>query len=374
MMRRSVGIWGGILGRIFGILAFSVSAWTGAQQTASTPGTAADLSQSQPAAAAPSGTIQLNVMVTDKSGKPVSGLTAADFTLLDNNRPGKILSFHAYDGRAEQTDPPVKVIVLLDTVNTDFTEVSYARQQVATLLRQDAGRLAQPTAIYFLTDEGVEMAAQPSEDGNALASMLDAADSRLRTVSRSAGAYGAIERFQLSLKMLTEIARDEAGKSGRKLLIWAGPGWPMLEEPGIQYGEKTQEKLFESIVELSTVLRQGQIALYSVAQGMPGTGTYAFESYLKGVKKPNQATPGDLGLKVLAVQSGGLMVPPSNDLGASIRVCLGDAKVFYTLSFEPPPADGPNQYHELKLKVDKPGVTARTNTGYYDQPGGQAAR
>jgi len=92
------------------------------------------------------------------------------------------------------------------------------------------------------------------------------------------------------------------------------------------------------------------------------------------VKKPNQVSPGDLALKVLAVQSGGVVVPPSNDLASSIRTCMGDAGVFYTLSFEPEPADGPNQYHELKVKVDKPGVTARTNTGYYDQPAGQAGQ
>lgn len=342
-----------------------------AQQAASTLNAA----QSGPAAEAPpNGVIQLNVMVTDKSGKPVQGLTAADFTLLDNNRPGRILSFRAYDGRTAQPDPPVKVIVLFDTVNMGFDEVSYTRQQVAKLLRQDGGRLAEPTTIYFLTNDGVERPAQPSTDGNALAAMLDAADARLRSVTRSAGAYGAIERFQFSLKMLGEVAEDEASKPGRKLLIWAGPGWPMLEEPGIQFGSKTQEKLFGDIVGLSTVLRQGQIDLYSVAQGMPGPGTYVFETYLKGVKKQNQATPGNLGLKVLAVQSGGLMVPPSNDVATSIRTCLDDAEVFYTLSFEPPPADGPNQYHELKVKVDKPGVTARTNTGYYDQPGGQAAR
>ena len=48
---------------------------------------------------------------------------------------------------------------------------------------------------------------------------------------------------------------------------------------------------------------------------------------------------------------------------------MQDAGIYYSLSFEPPPADGPNDYHELKMRVDRPGLTARTNTGYYDQPG-----
>ena len=321
------------------------------------------------AAAAPgNNAIQLDVVVTDKSGKPVSGLTAADFTLLDNDQPGKILSFHAYDGAAQQPDTPVEAIVLFDTVNTDFTEVSYARQQVGNLLRQNGGHLAEPTAIYWLMNDGVQGQTEPTQDGNALAAQLDAAESRLRTVTRSAGAYGAIERFQFSVQMLAQIAQNEATKPGRKLLIWAGPGWPMLDAPGIDVPAKTQQALFGDIVELSTLLREGQIDLYSVSQGMPGIGTFGYESFLKGVKKANKTAPANLSLKVIAVQSGGVVVPPSNDVASSIDACLRDANVFYTLTFEPPPADGPNQYHELKVKIDRPGLTARTNTGYYDQP------
>ena len=325
----------------------------------------------QPATdAAGNGAIQLNVVVTDKGGKPVSGLTAADFTLLDNNQPSKIVSFRAYNGPAQPPETPVEVIVLFDTVNIGFDAVSYAREQVENFLREDGGRLAQPTAIYWMNNDGVQAQAQPTQDGNALATELETAESRLRTMNRSAGAYGAIERFQFSLKMLGVVAENEAKKPGRKLLIWAGPGWPMLDAPGIDYSSKAQAAMFGQIVGLSTLLREGQIDLYSVAEGMSGAGTFAYESYLKGVKKQNQANPANLSLKVLSVQSGGMVMPPTNDLAASIRSCLGDSEVFYTLTFEPPPADGPNQYHELKLKVDKPGLTARTNTGYYDQPGG----
>jgi hypothetical protein len=68
-----------------------------------------------------------------------------------------------------------------------------------------------------------------------------------------------------------------------------------------------------------------------------------------------------------------LVLPPTNDLAGSVKECLQDAEAFYRLSFEAPPADGPNQYHELKVHLDKPGLTARTSTGYYDQPARPAA-
>ena len=49
------------------------------------------------------GLITLDVVVTDKSGKPVTDLEAKDFTLLDNRQSQKILSFQASDAIASET-------------------------------------------------------------------------------------------------------------------------------------------------------------------------------------------------------------------------------------------------------------------------------
>jgi VWFA-related protein len=318
--------------------------------------------------------IRLDIVVTDHEGASVPGLTAADFSILDNNQPSKILSFHAYGPGVQPTDPPVQVIILFDTVNTDFDSVSYTRQQVENFLRQNGGHLAQPVSLVWLTNTGIEPQGAPTLDGNALATALDGAESRLRTINRSAGAYGAIERFELSSRALGGIAESELKIPGRKLLIWAGPGWPMLDGPNINISNKGQQSLFGEIVALSTLLREAQIDLYSVAQGLPGPETFLYQSFLKGVKKASQSNIPNLGLKVIAVQSGGLVIPPSNDLTGALATCVRDAPTYYTVSFEPPPADGPNDYHKLDVHIDKPGLTARTNTGYYDQPPGPAGR
>jgi VWFA-related protein len=312
--------------------------------------------------------IHLDIVVTDHSGAPVPGLTASDFNILDNNQPSKILSFHAYGPGVQPTDPPVQVIVLFDTVNIDFNAVSYTRQQVENFLRQNGGHLAQPVTLAWLTETGVQPQGPPTLDGNALATALDGSEARLRTINRSAGAYGAIERFELSSRALDGIAMSEFKIPGRKLLIWAGPGWPMLDGPNINISNKGQQSLFGEIVQLSTLLRQAQIDLYSVTQGMPGPETFLYESFLKGVKKASQANIPNLGLKVIAVQSGGQVIPPSNDVAGAISTCVRDAATYYAVTFQPPPADGPDDYHKLDVHIDRPGLTARTNTGYYDQP------
>ena len=62
------------------------------------------------------GLIKLDVTVTDNSGKSISGLQPGDFTLLDNGRPNRILSFQAFDGISTKPDPPVEVIVVIDAL------------------------------------------------------------------------------------------------------------------------------------------------------------------------------------------------------------------------------------------------------------------
>lgn len=79
-----------------------------------------------------------------------------------------------------------------------------------------------------------------------------------------AGGYDAIERVQLSLRTLHMIAAAEAPKPGRKMLIWIGPGWPMLESSGYEPSERSQRSAFNSIVEISQLLLEARITLYNI--------------------------------------------------------------------------------------------------------------
>jgi len=321
-----------------------------------------------PAPAPAEGRIHLDVVVTDRSGKPVAGLAPEDFTLKDNSLPAKILSFRAIDPAAQPTSHPSEAILLIDAVNQGFQTVALARQEIAKFLRENGGHLAQPVSIFVLNSDGVKVLLQPSMDGNALASQLDQSESKLRVIGRSAGINGAFERYELSIRTMDTIARNEVKRPGRKLLIWAGSGWPLLERPGIQISSQAQQQMFSEVVDLSTTLREARMTLYSVSLGEPQLGTYLFEGYLKGVKTSEKVNPANLALKVLAIQTGGRALPPDNDLAGQISACVQDAGAFYTVSFNPPPADKPNEYHDLKVEVDKPGLTAHTDTGYYNQP------
>lgn len=320
----------------------------------------------------PEGRIHLDVVVTDAAGKPALGLDPSNFKLLDDNQPRKLLSFRSFDGVAVKPNPPVAIILLFDAANLSPQQTAFTRQQIARFLRQNGGHLALPVYLFLLTDTGLRMQPRPSADGNALAAVLDQINASVHTINPAMGAEGDLERFQLSVRELTAIAENEATRPGRKLLIWVGPGWPMLDSANFTHSEKDQRHYFDGIVELSTKLREARMAVYSVAPSSSVTGsgvhTLLYQAFLKGVISPRQADTGNLALKVLAVQSGGRILGPDNDLAAQINSCMAEASAFYTLSFNPPPATHADEYHDLKVQLNHPGLNARTNTGYYNQP------
>jgi VWFA-related protein len=326
-----------------------------------------------PSSGVAEGQIKLDVLVTDNAGQPVAGLGQKDFTLLDNRKQQPILSFRAVDGSIGQgtTQPPVEVILLIDATNNSLLNVAYERSQIEKFLRQNGGRLAQPATLMIFSEQGVQVGPQPSTDGNLLAQELDKSGATLHTVRRSGG-YDAIERVELSLKTLRSIAAIEAPKPGRKMLIWIGPGWPMLEGPGYRASDATQRAQFNMIVETTRTLPEARVTMYNVnqldpqSQGMMRNDFY--RSFLKGVPSPRQAESGDLSLPVFATHSGGLVINASNDLVAQLNRCVAEAKAYYTLGFDPSPSEHTDQYHELDVKVDRAGMKVRTNAGYYAEP------
>ena len=312
--------------------------------------------------------IYLDVVVTRKSGPPVSGLEQQDFTLIDNKLPQTITSFRALGGTAGR----VEVLVVVDAVNVDYEKVAYVRQEIEKFLRADGGHLPQPTALAFFTDQGTQIQEGLTTDGNALSTALDKYTVGLRTIRRTSQ-YAGADRFNLSMQALRELATREAQRPGRKIILWVSPGWPLLSGPGAVelLDSKEQQELFANIVTFSTQLLQARITLYGVdplgATESELRANY-YEEFVKGVKEPSQVVPGNLALQVIATQSGGLALDFNNDVAAMLRQCLADTQAYYELSFDAPEADKPDEYHQLEVKVAKPGLTARTRRGYYAQP------
>jgi len=313
--------------------------------------------------------IHLDVVVSDASGQPVSGLQQSEFTVLDDDHAQPLASFGAVDGLTAES--PAEVVLVLDTMNTSFQQMAAVRQGLERFLRQNGGHLALPVSAIFLTDTGVK-ANQATRDGNALAADIENLPAPVHVINSAQGLDGLMLRFGRSVDALKQMTRYEASKPGRKLMIWVGGGWPMLSNARYHMDAGNQSSFFHSIVDLSTNLREARVTLYSVIPLDLNKGNEAsaflYQNFMKGVENAKQADAGDLSLQVLAKQSGGRAIGPTGDIYASVVRCVADANAFYELSFDSAAASQVDVYRGLQVRLDKPGLKARTNTGYYAQP------
>ncbi|AFL89210.1 hypothetical protein Terro_2978 [Terriglobus roseus DSM 18391] len=308
----------------------------------------------------------LNVVVSSQTREPVPGLTPSDFRLLDNKLQRPIISVKQVEAKQE----PMSALIVIDAVNIGYTRVAFVRNQVTKFLRSNEGHLAQPTSIVILTDKGAQVQRGLSTDGNALDVGLGEAEIGLREIRRSSGIWGADERFGMSLTALKQLIAYGGTLPGRKLVLWISPGWPLLTGPRIDLSNRQQQQVFDDVVALKRDMRRSNVTLYSVnplgpEEDLARAGYY--QSFLKGINSSSQADIADLSLQVLSVQSGGLVLNSSDVTGNSSQ-CLADGRSWYELRFETSEAEHPNEYHSIEVQTDKPGIVARTWTGYYAQP------
>lgn len=325
-----------------------------------------------PPPAASSKRIDLDVVTEDKSGNPVPGLTQNDFTILDNKAPRSITSFQGLRASAA-ADSQTHVILLLDGVNSDYTDIAYERAQLAKLFTQ--ARFAHPISIAILTDSGVQLSREASQDGKALTATLAGMQDTLRIINRAQGFYGEADRIQLSLNTLGQIVQFESKQPGRKMLIWIGYGWPIFSGPDVQLTAAQQRQILDMAIRLSTAMRQAKVVIYNawpLNMQRPLSDSFYYQQFLKPLTKWSDAQTGNLSVSVLAVQSGGKVVNTGSDLDRQVQECMRDADAIYSMGFDAEPGEKPNEFHRVQVKTDKPGIVTRTRNGYYAIPESRA--
>jgi VWFA-related protein len=313
--------------------------------------------------------ITIDVVVTDKSGDPVAGLQQQDFAIFDNKRPQEIASFRAGAEAGKADDPPQRVLFVIDEVNVTYRAMEHARQELEKYLGQNGGQLPVSMSLVIFSEKSTQVQGSPTRKGNALAESVHAIDVG---AARGNELGDTLLRLQTSLRVFGKLVKYEATQPGRKLLIWLGPGWPVIWDSADRLLAKEQETDFHILVELSNGLREADVTAYSVDPlGLADAGSLGnvyYQNFLDAAPSAKKFRSGDLALGVFAVHSGGLVLNRSNDVAGLIAGCVADTKSYYTLAFDSSPAAHPDEYHELQVKIGKPGLVARTSAGYYAQP------
>jgi len=182
--------------------------------------------------------VVLDVVVTDKSGKPVTNLRRENFTVLENSEKQAIDTFetpaslptaveemqgNAPSGTAlarsvAANGAQPRTILVLDELNTISEDTMFAVKKMQQYLRVQPPMLKQPTAMYLLTKRGLELFAQFTRDRDSLVARLKTNFIELPPHNlESGGAQGGAERLVTSLMALGEIALANAEQKDEKM-------------------------------------------------------------------------------------------------------------------------------------------------------------
>lgn len=341
------------------------------------------------------GLIRIDVTVTDKAGKPVSGLTEKDFTLLDNDQQEKIVTL---DGAHPAT--PVDIVIMIDELNMPVSEqvrkkvLSQTEMEVETFLRANGGVLRHPVMIYRLTQDGLFASQRASLDGNQLAEEVENPKNEYQIWKSSMVSKDIVEhigkevmddsghlpkektvavewRITRSLVALGSIALEERRKTGRKLMFWMGNGW--------QIEKRKAGGLSDFSIELLTRIREARITLwgasewplYDDAGNTLPVDDHANKEYMEGPQSKLALDPTDLNylsLPLIAARTGGGMIAIPRNLAGAIGERVREANQFYSLTFDPPRTNAVDEYHNLRVAIGRQDLSAHSCLDYFDQP------
>ncbi|MGC2245588.1 MAG: VWA domain-containing protein, partial [Terriglobales bacterium] len=283
--------------------------------------------------------VLIPALVTDKAGTHITGLKKEDFKVLENGSERQISSFEEITSDphrlSRRTNPDEfsnavtgsgttrrVTLIVLDLLNTAFTDQAYAHKELLKYLSQSVDR-REPTGLYkldhsglhivhdFTTDPGVLIAAlhkvrgdstqivDTPEDMEALtgtatpegsAGLGDAGGASGGKPGSAAAMASAIQReadrlqtmiedsalnfqsFQqrlaitYTLEAMQQLAQSLTGFPGRKSLIWAGGGFPFsVSDNTMQLAPAGRDSLTDVLPMYERtwqLLNDAQIALY----------------------------------------------------------------------------------------------------------------
>lgn len=348
--------------------------------------------------------IHLNIVVQDPAGKPVTGLDKADFRILADGQPQAITTF-------QDASRPVRIVLVLDAINNKAGAYADERKAIRKFLAQNGSIQPFPVSLVRIAPNGLTVE-PPGRETGLLQSELDSlpgpasqnesdwpgelnvgvrgpntlptktgppnwsgTTTSTHTAPPAADTHPGSQnaRFVESVNQLEKLADRQQDLPGRAVLIWLGPGWPLLDDPRfLPDTSEIQSRYFDHLVGLSTELRAAEIALYAVASPKSLSDAalrpdYAHAS-LAPVLSAAHIAAGHLSLPALALLSGGRIIDSEKELAKAIAQCAADANGGYAATFISPPAEKPDEYRALQVVVSRPGFTARTVSGYYAEP------
>lgn len=328
--------------------------------------------------------VQLDVTVLDGHRQPVTGLTADDFTVVERGAVQPIVSFSAVDlpprpvgGAAwrHEVAPDVAsnhldmqrvVIVVMDDCHISFDpgDAAMARR-IAARAVDELGPADMAAVVYtasrrqgqeFTTDKArLRAAVERFSPRGGLPPPHQFAASRTARGGMPLGAGGAgpCPGFRTVEQMMANTAEALRGWSGwRKTLLFISPFTPVFRADAI-----------ESVVDVGVWGR--------VFDAMQEANVTVYQFDPRGLEVGADITrdPG-----ALADATGGTTIRNTNVPEAGVAQVFRENSSYYMIGFQPIDTTRDGRFRTIDVRVNRPGLTVRTRSGYFAPRNERAAR
>jgi len=263
--------------------------------------------------------VQFGVMVVDKQGKPVTGLTADDFEVIENGKKQSLKFFAAGD---PEEAPPLHLGLLLDTSGSMADDLKDARSAAIKFVNA-LDRAADFTLVDF--DTQVRVARFPAADYPRLVERI-----RMRKPDGWTALYDAVGVY------LDGAQRQD----GQKVLVLYTDG-----------GDTTSTLTFNDMLDL---VKASDVTVYAVG-------------YIEHQGSSRLKQRADL--ERLATMTGGVAHFPSlpRDLEGVFDKIREEIAARYALGYVSTDSRTDGRWRDVEIKLVRPlkGVKLRTRGGYF---------
>jgi VWFA-related protein len=359
--------------------------------------------------------VNLEVVVTDRKGKSVSGLQREDFQVFEDGKPVEITNFYAETAPApgsasaepRSPDQRLSLVVFVDDYNTEQESRNSILDGLKVFLGSSLSPGDQVMVVRFgrslevrkpfTTDIGevlseVEVIRKLASN---LASRESSRDHQIQVIADALelGGWGASAEARIreyaevetsfvaaSLDALETVVGWLGGLPGRKAVLYVSDGLPAVPGEdlfiwaeaysgfksgqrisGMNAGTYDASELFRRVTSKAS---RNRVAIYPIeAMGARWVrGTRLQEARIQNRQN---------GLSFLAEETGGRTMFNVSQAGAALQTMAADLSSYYSIGYRPQRlAD--DREHKVEVKVKGKGLTARYRRWYQDKSLGEA--
>jgi VWFA-related protein len=373
--------------------------------------------------------VRVDAIVTDRQGKPVPDLSATDFEVLEDGKPQTIESFRfikidgavppagtgpirtrADEERAAANEDARIFVFFLDDYHVRLGNSMASRKPLVEFVQNNLSPNDLVAVMYPLSPlDSVGL----TRDHQSVIRILEKFEGRKfnyepkNATEQRYALYPAetVERIrrQVSLSALEGLSvKLGALREGRKAVIVVSEGYtavlppqlrdPVASMPGMGNNARRNPLAGENSITEDRAEMSGQMdvqqemqdvfaaanrsntALYTVDPRGLATGEFDISENVGMQRSSTALRLTQDTLRVLADNTDGRAIVNRNDMAAAMKQIVADSSAYYLLGYNSSQAPQDGKFHEIRVRVKRPGIEVRARKGYWALTPDEAVR